>query len=902
MFEELTGLLAFVAIVVMAVLLARLRTRLSLLEREVGALRSFVLSLPTTGVPVPADAQPSAAATQEETSPALLGKTEAAPVDASSAEPLAEPAPSAIPTGETLPESPSSAARPASPSGVQPQKPTLETALGTRWAVWIGGLALALGAIFLVRFSIEAGWFGPAARVTLAGLFGLVLLAAGEAVRRYDFRLPVPGATGAYIPAILTAAGAFTLFATVYSAHALYGFVGQGAAFALLGVIGVATMVLALLHGQALAGIGLAGSFATPLLVASEAPNAWSLFGYLAVVLAASVAVARLRTWRLLASAAFLANGLWTLLCLVVMPVELNEMLFVSAVTLAVLALLWTRSQQPASRVFPASVPAFFLGVNAFVLMTDPGFQAAGGIWSGTGLLVVMLAVAAWRGEALPLLVGAAVAAVLCYARVAFVGTFSLTFFGEPVDIEGLSALPEVAALRLPGAVLAIAFLAFGFWRARALVARGPATAAFWTAGAAIVPLAAAAGCWLALGNPDIDFAYAAPTLLVAVLLAAGGEAVARSENPSLTGGAAVTFALAGAGAGLGIALHMGAGPAATTILVALASLIPAFATRWRSYPVLGWLSVAAAVVVLLRAAVDPTVVGAAALGRTPILNMLLPAYGIPALAFAACAWQLARTTGGRPRLAMEALAALFALLTAAMLTRHAMQGGIIDGGLPTLAEQSIYTLIALGFAAVLISIDLRSPSSVMRWGSIGIGVLSVVAIVLQHFLLLNPLLTNEGTGSIAVFNLLFLGYLLPALAAGGLAWYARGRRPRWYVLMLALTAAALAFAYATLSVRRLFKGEYIGWWSGLGQLETYAYSALWLLLGVGLLVAGVRSRSYALRAASGALIAIAVAKVFLFDMSNLEGVLRALSFIGLGAVLIGIGLFYQRLLRRAAA
>ena len=35
--------------------------------------------------------------------------------------------------------------------------------------------------------------------------------------------------------------------------------------------------------------------------------------------------------------------------------------------------------------------------------------------------------------------------------------------------------------------------------------------------------------------------------------------------------------------------------------------------------------------------------------------------------------------------------------------------------------------------------------------------------------------------------------------------------------------------------------------------------------------------------------------------MSELEGVLRALSFIGLGAVLIGIGLFYQRLLTRAA-
>jgi uncharacterized membrane protein len=118
---------------------------------------------------------------------------------------------------------------------------------------------------------------------------------------------------------------------------------------------------------------------------------------------------------------------------------------------------------------------------------------------------------------------------------------------------------------------------------------------------------------------------------------------------------------------------------------------------------------------------------------------------------------------------------------------------------------------------------------------------------------------------------------------------------------MLGLTASALLFAYATLSVRRLFKGEFIGLWSGLGQWETYSYSALWLVMGVALLVVGVRLTSTVIRLASAALIVIAVAKVFLFDMSELEGVLRALSFIGLGAVLIGIGLFYQRLLSRAA-
>jgi len=179
--------------------------------------------------------------------------------------------------------------------------------------------------------------------------------------------------------------------------------------------------------------------------------------------------------------------------------------------------------------------------------------------------------------------------------------------------------------------------------------------------------------------------------------------------------------------------------------------------------------------------------------------------------------------------------------------------------------------------------------------------VISAGLIAVQHFVVLNPLLTDESTGSIPVFNLLFLAYLLPAAAAGALALYVRDKRPKWYAAMLALMAALLAFVYATLSVRRIFKGEFIGYWSGLGQLETYTYSALWLVIGVVLLTAGVRLRSQVLRIASAVLIAVAVLKVFLFDMSELEGVLRALSFIGLGAVLIGIGLFYQRLLTRAS-
>jgi uncharacterized membrane protein len=114
---------------------------------------------------------------------------------------------------------------------------------------------------------------------------------------------------------------------------------------------------------------------------------------------------------------------------------------------------------------------------------------------------------------------------------------------------------------------------------------------------------------------------------------------------------------------------------------------------------------------------------------------------------------------------------------------------------------------------------------------------------------------------------------------------------------MLAVAGAVMAFAWATLSVRRFWQGEYIPFWNGFIQGELYSYSVVWLLIGIALLWLGARLDARSLRIASAALVFVAVVKVFLIDMANLEGFLRALSFIGLGAVLIGIGLFYQKVL-----
>src|SRR5215468_9152193 len=235
--------------------------------------------------------------------------------------PAPTPAPEAVKEREAkieklaAPPAPEEPPATAPAPSVPPLKPhiSLEERFGTQWVVWAGGIALALGGFFLVRYSIEQGWFGPAARVLLAGIVALALIAAGEWTRRREIKSGIVGLPKAHIPSVLTAAGTAIAYADIYAAYALYGFIGPAAAFVLLGIVALATLAAALLHGPALAALGLVGAEVTPLMVSTGTPNYWALFVYLAVVTAAAFALARVRLWRWLAMTAIGFSFFWVL-------------------------------------------------------------------------------------------------------------------------------------------------------------------------------------------------------------------------------------------------------------------------------------------------------------------------------------------------------------------------------------------------------------------------------------------------------------------------------------------------------------------------------------------------------------------------------------------------------------
>ena len=124
------------------------------------------------------------------------------------------------------------------------------------------------------------------------------------------------------------------------------------------------------------------------------------------------------------------------------------------------------------------------------------------------------------------------------------------------------------------------------------------------------------------------------------------------------------------------------------------------------------------------------------------------------------------------------------------------------------------------------------------------------------------------------------------------------GRRVAVQVTLVVMVCSGLA-AWALTpphSATAGASGIVFGWLTYL--IVRGAWSKRWteVALGLALLAYGVLRGSRTARIASAGLVGLATLKVFLFDLAGLEGPLRALSFLGLGAALIGIGLVYQRL------
>jgi uncharacterized membrane protein len=832
--------------------------------------------------------------------------------------PPAEPVPvGPVPSQEPTPveklrvsREPAAAEQETPPAPLQPlaTTATLEERLGTRWAVWVGGLALALGGVLLVRYSIEQGIFSPGVRVALGVVFALLLLVAGEWFRRSERASPVETIPAAHIPGILTAAGTISAFGTVYAAHAFYQFISPALAFILLGGIGIATMLAAALHGPALAGLGLAGALVQPLLIASQQPKPWPLVLYLAVVAGATYMLARLRRWLWLASAAVagavvwgfallapassLAPGEWAIALLVHVSLQLAlaagfmavephlatpdpdaepdwiaTLALTALVVLAILALEATRTHEQWTAF--ALVALAILGLTAW--RSAPA--AAAGVLAG---IVALSAIEIWPGLATPpepRLLAPALEGVLHLPD--NVSTF-LLFAGVST-----SSIGTLVTLRL--------------WRGRTLPLT---TAGLYALAAVVPPLLALVLAYLRVTQFDRSISFALFAVFLAAvfyLVADRFDKIATSEKTATTGLVIGAFASSVAAA-MTLAFVMVLDRGYLTVAFAVTAFTTAiFAVVDRIF-LLRYVVAAIGIIVLGRVAWDPRIMGAD-IGTWPIFNWLLLGYGLPTVAFLAAAHLLKRESEDLASRLCDALGVLFAALLVFFQIRHALNGG--DPLAPTSGhvEQGLFALMSLGFAGVLTRLDIARANPVFRAASLIFGVISAAQILIGLGLVQNPLFSEDTVRGPVIFNSLLLAYLLPGLAAIVLARIARGaQRPDWFVTGAAVLALFLLFTYVTLEVRHVFQGERLSIRQSTSAPEVWTYSVAWLALGLAFLFYGLWRNSTEARLASAAVVVLSVLKVFLYDLTGIGGFWRAFSVISLGAVLIGIGLVYQKL------
>src|SRR5215831_9498525 len=253
-----------------------LTKRLSSLENELRNLRPQTVSAVQPEAPV-ATPEPRVEAVPEPPIPAITP----APVVSKA---TAEPPP--IPQELLTPKEPLA----------KPTKPPIdwEQFMGAKWFAWIGGFALFLGIAFFVKYSFEHNLIAAELRVAIGFVVGAGLVVGGLLLKRKE---------NAVTAQTLCATGILVLYAVTFACRTYYhfAFFGLIPTFLLMTLItAVAFLVSVRLNAIVVAVLGIAGGFLTPILLSTNQDNPLGLFGYIALLDIALLALALRQRWNAL--------------------------------------------------------------------------------------------------------------------------------------------------------------------------------------------------------------------------------------------------------------------------------------------------------------------------------------------------------------------------------------------------------------------------------------------------------------------------------------------------------------------------------------------------------------------------------------------------------------------------
>lgn len=896
------GLIAIAALVVLAipvtlvaVVLGQmgLRTRLTDAEREIARLQSDVAGL-----------RGDAPAKSEHPS-------EKMEVPAQPASAVAPPLPQTPPRPARATATPPPVARatPRPPSPIEKALADFGPWLQENWFYAVSAASLALAGIFLVQYGMESGLLPPRVRVVAGLAFGAALIGVGEFIRR-RFGDGAQSAT-AYLPSVFSGAGIVTLFGAILSARMLYDLIGGGAAMGGMVAVALIAVVLGWMHGPLLVAVGVIGAYGAPLVLGSTQADASPLLGYFAVIAALGLGVDTVRRWGWI-SALTLALAYLMGFAVVLQgggTVAWTGQLYFAALPLSAI-LIPARSFVPDHAGPPALLgvmgrmtfgakdrgvtwPGFptllaFASVAAscaiLLVMYKPGIVE---IWLSVGVLAVLgMVLIAWSDRA-PALQDAALLPPLALLLSVFAQaenrrvtyeTFIQTYAENPE-----AAFPWVITVLVGlGAVIS----GFALWRAL----RGGQFGVIWAAIAAVFAPAMAIVLEMAWHPADVigSYPWALHAAGLAALMVLFAERLARVDAEQRL---RVSFAVMSALSCLAFAFVIVLSSVALTVALAVTVVAAAALDRVWNLPALTWFIAVGVVTLGYRLVVDPGLI----FGATGPLPGVIVAYVGTLAAFIAALWLLRPLPRPAAQVMLDSAAWSTAGLTLSLLILRWIESEVGAGYVDTHWSLGLNAAIWLGLALAQVQRTQGATTALLdklRWALAAVFTLIGGGALFGALTAANPLLaggvTNQVFGPI-VFNTLAAAYVLPALVLLGGAWRLDKVDQRLRVVLAALGGGLLAL-WLFMVIRHFWQGgEGMRLSMGISQPEQYTYTMVLLVTGAALFYQSLARRSAMIRKAGLVVIGLAVAKVFLIDVTDLDGLTRVFSLLVLGLALAAL-------------
>jgi uncharacterized membrane protein len=762
------------------------------------------------------------------------------------------------------------------------KKINFEQAFAQSLPVWIGGIALAFAGLFLVKYSIETGLLSPSVRLVLGGIFGAGLVFIGNWIEEKG-NIP----NGRRISQALSGAGISVLYICLFAATSLYHLITNEIGFLGMGAVTAIAVVLSLKQGPAIALLGMVGGFLTPALIGSKEPNAPLLFIYLYMVFAGLFIVIRKNNWWHLALPAVFAAFLWVIVWLHFYFVSSDGLwlgLFILAISLSSIIASkqaletgeldrsqWIKLSKPFNYVTLGGSVILMSVVAAksefgevewslFAILSAGGMvlsyynQKIYGFVPWISMVMNAILIMVWH-EGNP-----------TYLSSMIVG-FGVLFSGSSYWLMWRSSRPFSWGLFSAISSLIYYFIAYAKFHN-------------WDRYHYFTPSEGDYHLWALL-------AFGLFIISVVVLV----QILNRfNESPEEKQKLLTVFTLA-ATAFLSTSLTLELEQEFLRIALASEILAICWINNYVRINILRFLA-------SLLAGVFLVLIFEIVLRKLSLhisIEWSLIQLGIPGIIFLLSSFLLRKQDDDIVVGAFELIGiSLFTLMAYYINHNLFNYGEDLTLVSSTFIERGVLTNIYFLMGLTCLQICKWYERRYISFAGIGLLGIAFLRIILFDIFVFNPLWSHQYVGNYPLFNYLLFPFAFPAiwliLAKDDLI-----RLKNEYVDMASqIILLVFIFCFTSLSVRQFFHHPYLDD-QYTSSAEIYSYSVAWLLTGIAILIYGTWTHNKIMRSGSLIFMVLTIGKVFLYDASELTGLYRVFSFLGLGLSLIALSWFYAR-------